>query len=233
MKALCVSLVLLVVAIATAEEPRTWVGPKIESINTLEGGSLLDVVNKIRAEIKEDKDSAISVRIEVSDEELSKHSVRMALKEIPATVALSGVASIGVFEFAFENGVWVLRNPPIHERKYPDDVVTLTCELATPTELAALGLAENDDGKISTREGSKWPKEKWGKMQRIEDVIVVRAYRQEIESFKALLRLHRRGYTIPKINSEQRGGAEQPATAPESKPQGNEKPKPESEGRSQ
>ena len=36
-----------------------------------------------------------------------------------------------------------------------------------------------------------------------------------------------------KPNRGEQGGAEQPATAPESKPQGNEKPKPESKGRSQ
>ena len=37
---------------------------------------------------------------------------------------------------------------------------------------------------------------------------------------------------VDRINAEQ-DGAEQPATAPESKPEGKEKPKPESEGRSQ
>lgn len=220
-----ISLALLLAVTAVAEEPRAWIGPRIKSIDTLDGGTLLDVVNQIRGEVQKDKKSPISLRIEVSDDDLSKISGKMALKEIPAIVALSYVASIGVFEFAFENGVWVLRNTPIHKRQYPDDIVTLTCELATSSELAALGLTEDKTGKISAQAGPKWPKEEWGQMQRIQDVIVLRAYRHEIETFNALLSLHRRGFRVPKINSEQ-DSANQPATAPELKWEGNEKPKP-------
>lgn len=227
----CSCLLLLVAATASAEEPRTWTGSRIESINTLDGGTLLDVVNQIRAEIQKDEDSSVSVRIEVSDDDLRKISAKMALKKIPAIVALSHVASVGVFEFAFEDGVWVLRNTPIHERQYPDDIVTVTCQRADSAELRTLGLIEALDGTMSVQEGSKWPKEEWGLMKRIDDVIVLRAYRHEIESLNALLLLHRRGYPIPKINSDQ-NGAGPAATRPQSKSEGNEKPQPEAKGSS-
>ncbi|BDS05391.1 hypothetical protein NT6N_04310 [Oceaniferula spumae] len=216
MHRLTIYILLLIITPVRADEPRTWIGPHVKSINTLDGGTLFDVVEKIRIQIKNDTETPIAVRIDVSDDELRKVPAKVALKKIPAVVALSYAADIGGYEFLFQNGVWVLRNTPLHQRVYPGDTVALSTKLVTRDELRALGLAEAADGKISVQQGAKWPKLPEGKITRIKDAIVIIAQRQEIDNFHALLQLHRRGYRIPTINSEQ-GGAHQSTTRPESK----------------
>ncbi len=132
-------LLLLAAATASAEEPRTWIGPRIDSINTLDGGTLSTWLTKSERRSRGTRNTSVTVRIEVSDDDLRKISAKLALKKIPAIVALSYVASVGVFEFAFEDGVWVLRNTPIHERQYPDDIVTVTCPACRPCGIADSG----------------------------------------------------------------------------------------------
>jgi len=59
---------------------------------------------------------------------------------------------------------------------------------------------------------------------------------EEVSKLKGLVMLFDAGYSVSKAAGKKRGeqdGARQPATAPDSKSEGDQKPKPESEGRSQ
>lgn len=186
-----------------AEADDSWVGPTIDSLDMLEEGSLLDVVKIVREAIREDKESTIALRIEVPDRDLENEPAKMALTKVPAIVVLAFVAEAGRFEFVSEKGFWVLRNTPFHERKFSDDVEMFTVQDVKPAELQAMGLIQGKEG-IVVDQGAKWPKD-WGRISRIDDVIIIRAQRGEIEVFNALLKLHRSGYRIPKINSMKRG----------------------------
>jgi hypothetical protein len=168
----------------------------------LESGTLLDVVKEVREAIRMDHKSKVALRIEVPNEELKKEPAKMALKKVPAMVVLAYVADSGRFEFVFEKGIWILRNTPFDEREYPDDMKQVIVQHVTPAELRAMGLIQGKEG-IVVEQGERWPKDR-GRIGRIDDVLLIRAQRREIEAFQALLKLHRSGYRIPKINSKEK-----------------------------
>ena len=117
-----------------------------------------------------------------------------------------------------------------------------------------MGLELTDDGGSVNIEGKQCPlsKEESHRLRLGMSIVVEEEYevmlssdaqdrssallvvRSATATDKALLELIELRLIIPPRNEEaEQDGADQPATAPESKPEGNEKPKPESEGRSQ
>lgn len=74
----------------------------------------------------------------------------------------------------------------------------------TDEEYAALGLRFTEKGTLVTKDGKKWPTGAIESAIRLDDKLIIRALPKKIENLKALLRLHRAGYTIPKINSQKK-----------------------------
>ncbi|MDP0490664.1 MAG: hypothetical protein Q7Q71_06415 [Verrucomicrobiota bacterium JB023] len=203
---------LLVLTLASGLARAGWLGPTINSIETTEDTAALDVVNQIRAEIDNSKNAPVALRIEVTDVELKSRPMKsMKVRDIPAMVALRYVAMQCSYEFLFEDGMWIVRDSPILERQSDDSRVTLHMPMCTTEELNALGLKADTEGVVTVSKGRAWPET--GEALYIDGVLVVKAYQWEIDCLTSLLTLHKHGYKIPAINSDQ-------SAAPESDPHG-------------
>ena len=71
----------------------------------------------------------------------------------------------------------------------------------TEAEYKALDSSFDEKGQLVTGDESKWPTGELEFAERIDDRLIIRALPEKIENLKALLKLHRAGYPIPKINS--------------------------------
>ena len=99
-------------------------------------------------------------------------------------------------------GFPVLNHPTISLAYLSDQFSILDI---TEDELSAIGIREKGKRSFMTTAGKKWPSgEGEGEFAALaEDTLIVRARRSEIENLRALLKLHRAGYKIPKIGSNQ------------------------------
>jgi len=212
-----------------ADEVSDWLGPDISSLHVQRGVNGKECVDKILKAINSIKGRRVAIDIRITEAELSKRTVpgELNLKNVPSAIALQYVANQLRLNLKRDGVVWVLKD----WTDEPDDMRVHAFGPVTNIELQKLGLSVGRKGEVSTIHPPTWPSDPAATMSLVDGVLIVCAWERDIQCLGALLTLQRNGYSIPKINSEQ-AGAGQPATRPESKPEGDQKPQPKSEVRS-
>ncbi|MDB4422474.1 hypothetical protein N9294_00750 [bacterium] len=122
----------------------------------------------------------------------------LSLKNVPLSVALFYICDGCNLDFSYQNGLWRVgpRGPEGQDERQ------IIVKKITTEEYTALGLRFTEKGQLVTEDGMKWPPGEIESAARLDDKLIIRAIPEKIENFKALLRLHRAGYPIPRINSQ-------------------------------
>ncbi|MEN8784550.1 MAG: hypothetical protein ABF379_09320 [Akkermansiaceae bacterium] len=161
-------------------------------------GEAIEIIRKNA--LKMDRLFAFSV-------ELQKHELdapfpsHLSLKKVPAAIALFYISDICRLDYTFKNSLWVIRTRAEVDGQ---DEVQMIIRNITDAEYKALGLKFDQEIGLVTDDGKKWPSGEIESTAKIENHLIIRALPEKIENLKALLRLHRAGYPIPKINSQRK-----------------------------
>ena len=180
-------------------EPKPFYGPIIESYQIDESTTVRAAIDKIRqAALKGDKSFALNVQLAETHLE-STYTGRMTLKKGPAAVALKYLCEYSAIELIFEDGLWTIQ--PRSGEEGPD-IIQILLKNITPDELSALGIRKSTK-RFVTEDQKKWPSGEHERATLLDGSLIVRARRSELDNPETLLKLHRAGYRIPKINSRQ------------------------------
>ena len=192
-----------------------WLGPDIAQLHFERGATGRECLSKIMDAIKSDQNSRVAVRVLVSDTELTSREIdgEMRLAKIPAMIALRYLADALRLHLTSDGIIWTLRENP----GGPDDLTTRVFPKITIAELTKMGLNLQANGTVAVISGPRWPSEPLSRISVTGNTLIMMAWDSDIETFDAFLRLTRRGYVLPSINSEQEAGVDQPATKPADK----------------
>ncbi|MDB6077746.1 MAG: hypothetical protein JWO82_1493 [Akkermansiaceae bacterium] len=179
--------------------PLDWLGPRIDydtGDTGVRAGAAIDALLK---KIAQASAEPISIHIDVPEQKLLEYPIpgRIQLHAAPAALALSYLVEAAKLHLSFHGGAWIVQSHP----SGPDDLVTRTFEHVTKEELDDLGLIAGPDGQLSVKAGKPWLKEAADRLQISGETLVIRADALEIRDLEAMLRLRRRGFKIPPLNS--------------------------------
>ena len=173
-------------------------GPVIETLELGQNNTVHEAIEIIRKNaLKMDRLFAFSVELQKHELEAPFPS-QLSLKKVPAAIALFYISDICRLDYTYKNSLWMIK--PRSDVVGQDEVQVMIKDI-TDAEYKALGLNFNKKIGLVTNDGKKWPDGEIESTTRIENHLIIRALPEKIENLKALLRLHRAGYPIPKINS--------------------------------
>lgn len=178
-------------------------GPIIDSLELNEAYTQWEALEIIRKAASKGDDS-FALAVTLSESELkSKLTGSLSLRKVPTIVALSYLCEIVGLKLTYEEGIWKVENA---SSGVGPDEIQVRIEGITDEEYQALGLEEKPGIGFVTADGKKWPTGQYESSHKFKNLLILRARRVKIDSFKALLQLHRAGYKIPKIDSNQPEG---------------------------
>jgi hypothetical protein len=189
---------LLLTGFLTAQEETG--GPIIEKLTLSESDTVGEAIALVRtAALKKDKFFALSVNLD-EHELAAKFSGRLSLKKVPALIALKYLCLGSALDLTNDQGLWKIEARSNEEG--PDEI-QIILEGISPDEFLALGLTTKKGIGLITDDGKKWPSGEFERSHRLDGKLILRASLQKVENLKALLKLLRAGYKIPKINGNQ------------------------------
>lgn len=176
-----------------------WTGPALPSLSTDVSPTALDAVKLIRTALAAAGGSRTAIRIVPDDKDLAERSSgTLALKNVPAAIALGYVAEGAHCEFVCEDGLWIFR-------PYSPGVEFFSAMIGNVTsrELGALGLRLGPGDLVSVVSGSPWPLRQQDKagLKMYQDTLIAKGDEVEIRKLRLLFILMREGYAVPAINS--------------------------------
>jgi len=179
------------------EKPATII---IKSLQLDESNTIREGIELIRkAALKENKFFALSLQLADTHLE-AQFPGALTLRNVPVEAALKYLCDSAGLDLTDEEGLWVIY-PGSREEGQDERQVTIA--KITQADLAALGIFKKPGMGYTTADGKKWPSGRNDKASMIDDRLILRAIPAKTAQFKALLMLHRAGYKVPAINSNQ------------------------------
>ncbi|YCM43596.1 hypothetical protein V2O64_20010 [Verrucomicrobiaceae bacterium 227] len=171
----------------------------IDILELDESNTIGEGINLIRqAALKGDKFFALDVQLAEAHLE-AKYLGRLSLRKVPVTVALKYLCDHSL-TLSYEEGIWTIQPRSGEEGS---DIIQVAITKITEADLAALGIFKKPGVGCVTSDGKKWPPIQHHQTSMIEDLLILRSTPPRIANFKALLALHRAGYKVPAIDSNQ------------------------------
>ena len=193
MKALFCFLILIGLASAQTKSNETIVEVfELDDRNTI--GEGIEILRA--AALKDDKFFTLNVQLPEAKLQARFPGIVIARK-VPVSLALFYLCDSADLSLTYENNLWRIQPRSGEEGA---DLVQIMIENVTKEELSALGIQSN----FTTKNGKKWPSGKLERATMFESGLLVRATHSTHENLRTLLKLHRAGYKIPTIDSNEK-----------------------------